>query len=117
MIPGFTKDLDENVDGNLDKDLDQNLLWLTQKTEDPKSNKRNLTYSPYTVNVIEWNCKVYKESSNPPISTSTRPPFQVYPPFLGNNFVPPSSDSIFGSSYPPPPLIRGVGWGATMSCR
>ena len=56
MIPGFTKDLDENVDGNLDKDLDQNLLWLTQKTEDPKSNKRNLTYSPYTVNVIEWNC-------------------------------------------------------------
>ena len=28
MIPGFSKDLDEN--------MDENLAWLTQKTEDPK---------------------------------------------------------------------------------
>ena len=39
------------------KDLDENLPWLTQKTEDPKSNKGNLTFT-HTVNVIELNCKV-----------------------------------------------------------
>ena len=54
MIP----DLDENLNENLDKDLDENLAWLTQKTEDPKSNKGNLTFPTYTVNVIELNCKV-----------------------------------------------------------
>ena len=43
MIPGFTTRLDENVDGNLNKYLDENIPWLTQKTEDPKSNKGNLT--------------------------------------------------------------------------
>ena len=42
MIPGFTTN----------KDLDENLEWLTQKTEDPKSNKGNLTPPP-TVNLIE----------------------------------------------------------------
>ena len=35
------------------KDLDKNLAWLTQKTEDPKSNKRKLTFPPHTVNVIK----------------------------------------------------------------
>ena len=37
------------------KDLDENLEWLTQKTEDPKNNKGNLTPSlpPHTVNVTE----------------------------------------------------------------
>ena len=33
--------------------MDENLEWLTQKTEDPKSNKENLTFPPHTVNVIE----------------------------------------------------------------
>ena len=33
--------------------MDDNLEWLTQKTEDPKSNKGSLTFSPRTVNVIE----------------------------------------------------------------
>ena len=58
----------------------ENLEWLTQKTEDPKSNKKV------------------------PISTST-PCFQVYPPFLAKNFVPPPppSDSIFWRS------LGGVG--------
>ena len=32
MTPGFSKK----------KDLDQNLAWVTEKTEDPKSNKANL---------------------------------------------------------------------------
>ena len=43
MIPGFNKDMDENLE------------WLTQNTEDPKSNKGNLTFSTHThtVNVIE----------------------------------------------------------------
>ena len=44
-----------------------------------------------------------------------KPLFQVYLPFLAINFVPPfppSSDSIFGRSYPPPfPLIWGRGGG------
>ena len=39
-------------------DLDENLPWLTQKSEDPTSNKGNLTFPPHTVNVIELNCKV-----------------------------------------------------------
>ena len=33
--------------------MDENLEWLTQKTEDPKSNKGNLTFSPQTVIMIE----------------------------------------------------------------
>ena len=44
--------------------MDENLEWLTQNTEDPKRNKGNLIY----INL---------------------PPFQVYPPFLAKNFVPP----------------------------
>ena len=48
------------MDGNLNKDLDENLAWLVQKTEDPKSNKGNLTFPTHTVNVIELNCKVIK---------------------------------------------------------
>ena len=35
------------------KNLDQNLAWLTQKTEQPKSNKGNLTFPSHTVNMIE----------------------------------------------------------------
>ena len=33
--------------------MDENIEGLTQKTEDPKSNKWNLTFPPHTVNVIE----------------------------------------------------------------
>ena len=44
------------MDENLIKDLDENLAWLTQKIEDPKSNKENLTFPrTHTVNVIELN--------------------------------------------------------------
>ena len=32
---------------DLDEKMDENLAWLTQKTEDPKSNKGNLTF-PHT---------------------------------------------------------------------
>ena len=35
------------------KDFDENPAWLTQKTEDPKSNRGKLSFSSYTVNVIE----------------------------------------------------------------
>ena len=62
------------MDGNLNEDLDDNLAWLTQKTEDPKSNKGNLSFPPHTVNVIERNCKVI-ESGNPP-----PPHFYIKPP-------------------------------------
>ena len=53
----------------------ENLEWLTQKTEDPKSNKKV------------------------PISTST-PCFQVYPPFLAKNFVPPPPQVTQSSEGP-----------------
>ena len=33
--------------------MDENLECLTQNTEDPKSNKGNLTFPTHTVNVIE----------------------------------------------------------------
>ena len=69
------QDLDENVDGNLNKDLDENLPWLTQKTEDPKSNKANLTFSPDTINVIELNCKIIKKVATPPPFSGLSPPF------------------------------------------
>ena len=35
------------------KDLDENLAGLTEKTEDSKSNKGNVTFPTYAVNVIE----------------------------------------------------------------
>ena len=35
------------------KILDQNLAWLTQKTEEPKHNKGNLTFPSHTVNMIQ----------------------------------------------------------------
>ena len=47
MIPGKIKQQ------TINKDLDENLAWLNQKTEDPKSNKGNLTLPLHTVNVIE----------------------------------------------------------------
>ena len=91
------QNLDENVDGNFNKDLDENLAWLTQKTEDLKSNKGNLTFLPHTVNVIELNCKIIKKVAPPP-------PFSgLSPPFLEKNLSPtppPPSDSTFGRSYP-----------------
>ena len=33
--------------------MDENLEWLTQNTEDPKSHKGSLTFPTHTVNVIE----------------------------------------------------------------
>ena len=33
--------------------MDENIEWLTQNTEDWKSNKGNLTFPTQTVNVIE----------------------------------------------------------------
>ena len=78
--------------------MDQNLAWLTQKTEDPKSNKGNLIFSTHIVSMIEMQNN--EKSGRPPISTST-PPLQVCPP------------PIFGRSYPP--LIRGGGGCPTMS--
>ena len=77
------QNLDENVDGNFNKDLDENLAWLTQKTEDLKSNKGNLTFLPHTVNVIELNCKIIKKVAPPP-------PFSGFsPPLLKKNLSPP----------------------------
>ena len=38
--------MDENVDENFNVDLDENFAWQTQRTEDLKSNKGNLTSPP-----------------------------------------------------------------------
>ena len=35
--------------------MEENLAWLTQKTEEPKSNKGNFTFPKHTVNVIKSN--------------------------------------------------------------
>ena len=97
------------MDGNLNEDLNENLAWLTQKTEDPKSNKGNLTFPPHTVNMIKLNCKVIENGNPPPLPhfyINPPPHFKVYPSFLAKKLYPPPSDSIFGRSYPPP-LIRG----------
>ena len=92
------------------KDMDENPEWLTQNTEDPKSNKGNLTFSTHIVNVIELYSN--KKVANPPFSTSTSP-FQVYPPFLAKNFV--VIQFSEGPTAPrPPPLIRGRGRVLTM---
>ena len=78
----------------------ENLAWLTQKTEDPKSNKGNHTQN------IWLNCEEIKKWQ-PPISRST-PPFQVYPHFLAKNFVP--SQVTHFLEGPTSSLIRG--WGS-----
>ena len=92
------QNLDENVDGNFNKDLDENLAWLTQKTEDLKSNKGNLTFLPHTVNVIELNCKIIKNVAPPP-------PFSgLSPPFLEKNLSP-----------TPPPQVTQLLEGPTLS--
>ena len=53
--------------------MDENLEWLTQNTEDLKSNKGNLT------------------PPLPPTHThiNPSPTFQVFPLFLAKHFVPP----------------------------
>ena len=96
------QNLDENVDGNFNKDLDENLAWLTQKTEDLKSNKGNLTFLPHTVNVIELNCKIIKNVAPPP-------PFSgLSPPFLEKNFVPPPQQvTQYLEGLTPPPFNKG----------
>ena len=88
------------MDGNRNIDLDENLAWLTQKTEDLKSNKGKLTFSPHTVNAIERNCKILKKVATPPFSGLSS--------LSSKKFRTPPSDSVFGSSYPPL-IMRGRG--------
>ena len=86
----LVQDLDDKLNENLYKDLDENLAWLTQKTEDPKSNKGNLTFPPHTINVIELNCKIL---NNPPTFSDPFP--------LSSKSILPSRDSIFERFYTP----------------
>ena len=83
--------------------MDESLEWLTQNTEDPKSNKRNLTFPTRTHSKCDWTVKYWKSGKPPPpflLFLHQPPPFQVYPPFLAKIFISPPSDSIFGRSYP-----------------
>ena len=70
--------------------MDENLEWLTQNTEDQKSN-----------------CKVIKKWQRPPFLHQPPPLLQVYPPFLAKKSVPPLVTQFLEG--PSPPLIRGGG--------
>ena len=62
--------------------------------------------------MIELNCKVVKTVAPPPISTSTSPSFQVYPPFLAKNFVLPQVTQFSEGPTPLPlPAFFNKGWG------
>ena len=58
--------------------MDDNLEWLTQKTEDLKSNKGNLAFPTHTVNEIELSGN--KKVAIPPFLHD--PPFQIYPALI-----------------------------------
>ena len=61
------------------KYLDDNLLWLTEKAEKPKSNKGSFTFLIHIVNVIElWHTHHYFLTLI----------FQVYSPFPIKNLAP-----------------------------
>ena len=59
--------------------MDEDLAWLTQKTEEPKSNKRNFEV---------WSNK--KVATAHPSFLHQPHPFQVYFPFSAENLVPPT---------------------------
>ena len=88
--------------------MDENLEWLTQKTEDSKSNKGNLTFPTHTVNVIELSGN--KKVTTPPFLHQP-PPFRIYPLFLAKNFEPPQvTQFLKGPTLLP--LKRGGGGGS-----
>ena len=58
------------------QDLDENLAWLTQKTEELKSNKGNFTFPTNTVHMIE-------QQSNKKMATHPLFLHQPSPPFTG----------------------------------
>ena len=95
---------------DLDENVDENLASLTQKTEDLKINKDNLTL-PRTVNVIELNCKVVKKVAT--LHFYINSPFSGLSPFSSKKFHTPHppSDSTFGISYPHPSFNMGGGGG------
>ena len=65
--------------------LEENLAWLTQKTEEPKSNKGNFTFPKHTVNVIKSN-----RNKSEVIKHWEPPPFLHQPPlfrFISSPFL------------------------------
>ena len=66
--------------------MDENLEWLTQNTEDPKSNKGNLTFPTHRVNVTELNYKVVKQVAT--TSFLHQSPFLGISPLSSNKFCP-----------------------------
>ena len=88
--------------------MDQNLAWLTQKTEDPKSNKENLTFSTHTK--YDWT-ENNKKVVTPP------PDFYINPvtglsPLSSKNFSSPTQVIQFseggGGGVPTMQVIVGV---------
>ena len=59
---------------------------------------------------LELSCKLIKKVATPlpNFYINPPPPFQVYPPFLAKNFVPPKWRN-FWKVLPPTPFIKGVG--------
>ena len=79
--------------------MDENLEWLTQKTENPKSNKGNLTFPTHLVNVIELQSN--KKSGNPPS-------FSVLSPLSSKKLCTPQVTQFLED--PPPPFNNGRGF-------
>ena len=99
------------MDGNLNKDLDENLPWLTQQTEDPKSDEGNLIFPTHTLNVIELNCKIIKKVATPHFYIN--PPISSLSPLSWKKF----RTTQFLEGPTPPPLIRGGGQLCSCSVR
>ena len=93
------------------KILNENLAWLTQKAEDPKGIKGTFLPPPHThtQSKCDWTLLWSNKKVATPPFLHQPPPllFQVYPPFLAKNFVPPPKWPIFFEGHSPPSLIRG----------
>ena len=89
--------------------MDQNLAWLTQKTEDPKSNKENLTFSTHTK--YDWT-ENNKKVVTPPPDFYINPLLLVYPPFPAKIFLAPPKwfnfRKVGGGGVPTMQVIVGV---------
>ena len=87
MIPGFSK--------RLGWERGWKSCMANLKTEDPKMQMQ-----------LKWTIK-WKKVATPPF---LHQPPSFLSPLSSKKFLYPPSDSIFGRSYPPPPLIRGGGF-------
>ena len=91
--------------------MDQNLAWLTQKTEEPKSNKVKLTFPSHTVNMTELQSN---KVATPHFYINPPHTYTGLSPFLAKKFcIPPPRVTQFSES-PTPPFNKEGGGVPTM---